>query len=89
MSIEVLFFGQLRELTEARRTDVEIKDSASLVDLMEYLVRVYGIAFRDTADSIQGLRILINGREYTILDGMETILKEGDTVVFLPPIAGG
>lgn len=85
----MLFFGQLRELTEEPRTAVEIKDNATLMDLMEYLVGAYGTAFRNTADDIKGLRILINGREYTLLGGMETLLKEGDTVVFLPPIAGG
>jgi len=89
MNIEVLFFGQLRELTEVPRTIVEIEDSASLADLVESLVGIYGVAFRNKADSIKGLRILINGREYNVLDGMETLLKDGDTVAFLPPIAGG
>ena len=89
MNIEVLFFGQLRELTEVPRTTIEIKDHTSLAELMEYLAGTYGTAFQNKADSIQGLRILINGREYTLLGGMDTVLNDGDTVVFLPPIAGG
>ena len=89
MNIEVLFFGQLRELTEVPRTTVEVEDDNSLLEPIEYLMGVYGDAFRSKVDSIQGLRILINGREYTLLSGMETILEEGDTVVLLPPIAGG
>ncbi|MFC2070584.1 MoaD/ThiS family protein [Chloroflexota bacterium] len=89
MNIEVLFFGQIRELTEVRSTTIQIEDSASLDDLIKYLCRVYGDTFRTKVDSIQGLRILINGREYTQLGGLETLINNNDTIVFLPPIAGG
>jgi len=40
-------------------------------------------------DAIKGLRILIDGRDHTLLGGKEAPLNEGCTVVFLPPIAGG
>jgi molybdopterin converting factor small subunit len=45
--------------------------------------------FREKVESIPQLRILINGREYTQLNGLETVINEGDTIAFLPPIAGG
>ncbi|MFC1920213.1 MoaD/ThiS family protein [Chloroflexota bacterium] len=89
MNIEVLFFGQLRELTEVRSTTLQINNDSSLNDLIEHLCGVYGNAFRNRIDNIQGLRILINGIEYTRLGGLETVVNENDTVVFLPPIAGG
>ncbi len=85
----MLFFGQLRELTEVPRATTAVKDNASLADLMEKLGEVYGAAFRNKVESTQGLRILINGREYALLGGMAAPVKEGDTVVLLPPIAGG
>ena len=89
MNIEVLFFGQLRELTEERLIPVDIEDDTSLDGLIEHICRLYGDVFREKTESIPGLRILINGREYTQLSGLETAIKEGDTVAFLPPIAGG
>ena len=89
MKIEVLFFGQFRELTAVHDSIFVIKDAARLVDLIEHLGEEYGVAFRQQVDSINGLRILINGQEYTLLGGMETPLKDGDTVVLLPPIFGG
>ena len=89
MNIEVLFFGQLRELTKVPRTTVVIEDNAILTSLFEHLGEVYGTAFRQKLDATQGLRILVNGREYTLLGGMETPLNDGDTVVLLPPIFGG
>ncbi len=89
MNIEVLFFGQLRELTEERLISIDIENNASLDDLIEHLCRLYGNMFREKVESIPQLRILINGREYTRLDGLETIINEGDTIAFLPTIAGG
>ena len=89
MNIEVLFFGQLRELTSSNRTTAFLKDGASLADLIELLGEEYGTAFRQKMDSVQGLRILINGREYKLLGGMDAPLQDGNTVVLLPPIFGG
>ena len=89
MKIEVLFFGQLRELTAVHDSTFVIKDNARLVDLMEHLGEEYGAAFRQQVGSIKSLRILINGQEYMLLGGMEAPLKDGDTVVLLPPIFGG
>jgi MoaD family protein len=89
MNVEVLFFGQLRELTAVRQTNVAMNDGARLVDLIEHLGEEYGDAFRHEVNNIRGLQILINGQQHTFLGGMEAPLKDGDTVVLLPPIFGG
>jgi MoaD family protein len=89
MNIEVLFFGQLRELTSSNRTTAALEGGASLADLIERLGEEYGTTFRKKMESIQGLRILINGREYKLLGGMDATLQDGNTVVLLPPIFGG
>lgn len=35
------------------------------------------------------LAILVNGRNIDLLDGVGTVLEDGDEVVILPPSAGG
>ena len=89
MNIEVLFFGQLREITGVSRANVVIDDDSRLADLVVYLASQYGESFREKVERIEGMRILINGREYYLLGRMEAPLSDGNTVVFLPPIAGG
>ncbi|MBC8273718.1 MAG: MoaD/ThiS family protein [Chloroflexi bacterium] len=89
MNVEVLFFGQLRELTAVRQTTVGMNDGTRLVDLIEHLGEEYGDAFRHEVNTIRRLQILINGQQHTFLGGIEASLKDGDTVVFLPPIFGG
>ena len=89
MNIEVLFFGQLRELTAVRQANVAMNDGIRLVDLIEHLGEEYGDNFRNEINTIRRLQILINGQQHTFLGGIEASLKDGDTVVFLPPIFGG
>ena len=89
MNIEVLFFGQIRELVAVRQTTVVMNDGAKLADLIEHLGEEYGDNFCHEVNTIRRLQILINGQQHTFLGGIEAPLKEGDTVVFLPPIFGG
>jgi len=89
VNVEILFFGQLRELAAVRQATFVMNDGARLIDLIEHLGAEYGDAFCHEVNNIRHLQILINGQQHTFLGGMEAPLKDGDTVVFLPPIFGG
>jgi sulfur-carrier protein len=89
MDIEVLFFGKLRELSGIRKIVVSVGESARLSDLIKQLGERFGSAFQTGVDHLQGLRILVNGREHGLLGGRETRLRHKDNVVFLPPLGGG
>lgn len=87
-NIKVIFFGELRTLTGTRETTVPLGESCNLSDLIFLLDKEYK-NFKAKMNSIKGLRILVNGREYELTGGFKTPLRDGDTVVFLPPIFGG
>ncbi|MFC1952445.1 MoaD/ThiS family protein [Chloroflexota bacterium] len=89
MDIEMLFFGRLRELTGTSQEIIPVEKVTRLSDLIELLGKRYGTNFSTEVYLNQALRILINGREYGLLGGMETPLSDKDTVVFLPLIGGG
>jgi len=57
--------------------------------LVKILQDMHGPDFAREVKAIKGLRILVNGREYQLLAGMGTLLKDKDSVVLLPPIEGG
>ncbi len=89
MNVDVLFFGQLSDLTGIREEVVSVEGEAQLKDLIQLLGTKYGGKFDEEMGRVQELRILINGREYGLLGGMEAQLKDKDTVVLLPPLGGG
>ena len=89
MKIKILFFARLRDLAGVRDRDAEIADGSTLGDLVEQFCREYGADFRHQIETSKGLRIMVNGRENEVLEGLETELKDGDTVTFFPLVFGG
>ena len=89
MDIDVMLFGKLRELGGVSKEIVGIENATTLEGLISTLGEKHGQKFAEEVAATTGLRILINGREYQLLSGMETQLKDKDTVVLLPPIEGG
>ena len=89
MEVEVRFFGQLRDIAGVRQKVVSLDEGARVIDLVELLDKEYGNAFRDQVGHTQGLRIFISGREFWLSDATNQQLQNGDTVILLPPIAGG
>jgi MoaD family protein len=89
VNVEILFFGQLRELASVRQVTFVMSDGARLGDLIKHLGEEYGDVFCRELSNTRRLQILINGQQHALLGGMEAPLKDGDTVVLLPPIFGG
>ncbi|QUL99285.1 MAG: MoaD family protein [Candidatus Fermentithermobacillus carboniphilus] len=89
ITVTVMFFGQIRQITGVSQRAISLGTGAKLTDLVVRLNEEYGPSFAEEVSRIQGLRILINGREYSLLGGMQAPLSDGCTVVFMPPIAGG
>jgi molybdopterin converting factor small subunit len=87
MNIKVQFFGRLREVTGIREREFSLGEEARLKNLIKILAAEYAFSMDDEID--KGLRILIDGQEYTFAGGMEAPLKDKGTIVFLPPIGGG
>jgi len=89
VEIELFLFGRFREIAGTRQQVLSVREGARLSDLLQQLAERYGSDFGAELKHSGWLRILINGREYGLLDGMKTLLKENDKLVLLPPIAGG
>ena len=79
MRIEVTYFAMLRE-QRGVATEPMDTDAKNLVDLYGEIANRYGF----TLDSSL-IRAAING---TFI-AMSTALQDGDSVVFMPPVAGG
>ena len=93
MAVTVKFIGALRHASgvNSRVVDCETcsvkelinKVSRKLPALRRSLVGKEGGVLRPNA------LILVNGREISVLDGLNTAVKDGDEIVFIPVVHGG
>jgi MoaD family protein len=90
MAIEVRIPTILRSFTEGAKS---VEGSGSTIGslIADVNARHPGIEERLTDDG--GLRrfvnVYLNDEDVRFLGGMETPVKDGDTVTVLPPVAGG
>jgi len=89
MKIEVLLFGRPRELVEASRKVVSLDDGARLSDLLDLLARKYGAEVSNELKRTETLIVMINGRHFGTLGGVEAPLNDKDTVAIMPAVVGG
>ena len=95
MKVKVKFFALVRELTGKREEIVDLDDDATVRTLLGKLVDEYGAKFRDyvfdpaSKEPRGHLQFLIDGRNITLMQGLDTTLKEGTSLAILPPVGGG
>lgn len=89
--IEVKLFATLREIFGTKEMEVAVKKGTNIGELVDLVFdtperrkRVF-----DNGKLKPSIIILKNGRHIQHLDGIETELREGDSVAIFPPIAGG
>ena len=86
-------FATLGELLPSK---IEVSTSATTVkELIDFIAKEYNPKFKEqiinqkTGKVHTFYKILINGQDIEFLNGLETKLKEGDTVTIFPPVGGG
>jgi molybdopterin synthase sulfur carrier subunit len=91
--IRVRFFTILRLLV--KRADVFLeRGRISVRELLDDAQHAVPVPFlhkvlEDTGEMKRGTLILVNGRHVLHLDGLDTIVEDGDEVSLFPPGGGG
>jgi MoaD family protein len=79
INVTLHYYAQLRE--QARTSDEQLGTSASsLRDLYDELRARHGFTL-----AVEVLKVAVNGR----FSEWDVALRDGDAVVFIPPVAGG
>ena len=94
MSLTVKFIGALRHLSGKTQLTVNFKEGISIKELVTEISQEMPAlekTFSDQQlnDSRSNSLILVNGREISVLNGLETKLNDGDEIVFVPVVHGG
>jgi MoaD family protein len=92
MKVTVRVFADLVPVI-GRKHHLELDDGANVGTLTALLAEKAGQKRRGHLGNYRvtggDLAILVNGRNIDLLQGLQTLLGDGDEVVFMPPAAGG
>ena len=94
MAITVKFIGALRHVSGVDELTLDSKKDISIRELMNEITQEMPALKRSLIDQqLEDPRpnalILVNGREISVLNGLETNLKNGDEIVLIPVVHGG
>ncbi len=95
MALTVKFIGALRHVTGNRQVKLECTQNFSIKDLILQLTvdkpqLKANLINQQTDGALKtNALILINDREISVLNGLDTKLDDGDEIVFIPVVHGG
>lgn len=94
MAVTVRLIGALRSTTGKGKLTIKMKNAVSLREFIKRMVKELPKLKRalidpELEDPRPNTLILVNGKEIGVLNGLETMLKDGDQVVFVPVLHGG
>ena len=92
--VSVEFLAALRIFTNERRIDIEVPEGSTIATVLDELHQRFGNEnaerIFDTTNGVSpALIILVNGTNIKTLDGIDTLVQEGDVIACVPIMAGG
>jgi molybdopterin synthase sulfur carrier subunit len=93
-NVTIRFFGVFRSIADKKKLTIKFKDAVSLKEAIEEIVEEMPRFKRILIDSEledprPNMLIFVNGKEISVLNGLETRLKDGDEVIFIPVLHTG
>ena len=93
MPLTLKFIGAMRQISGKTQLTVNFQEGNTLKDLIARLAadipqiqKIFGE--QQLGGQLSSL-VLVNGREISVLDGLETKISDGDEIVFIPVVHGG
>jgi molybdopterin synthase sulfur carrier subunit len=94
MAVTVKFVGSLRHFSGTGELALDCKACLSIRQLMNEIKKEVPVLKRSLInqqleDPRSNMLMLVNGMEISVLNGLETRLKDGDEIVLVPVVHGG
>lgn len=94
MEVTVRFIGVFRAVSERSNLTINLEDAVHVREAVERILEKLPELKKTSMgprpkDAELHTLILLNGREISVLNGLDTILQDGDEIVFIPVSHGG
>lgn len=95
INVEVRFFGTFQRLSGKKRFQMKLEEPATVRRVIRKLSETFSPEFSRVLldskldDPRPNSLILVGGKEVSALQGLETMVKDSEEVVFVPVAHGG
>ena len=89
MTVSVRFIGVFRSLSDKSKFDLKLEKPTPLETAIERILEKMPSLSQALGNHKSGMLVLLNGKEISVFDGLKTVIKDGDEVVFVPVTHGG
>jgi molybdopterin synthase sulfur carrier subunit len=85
----------IKDVVGQRLTEIELSSGSTVGDFLTYMKERWGdklstrLFHPDSVEILPYVRVMVNGQTIEFLEGRETLLKDGDEILILPPASGG
>ena len=95
ITLKVRTILDFKKILGKREVEISIPEKSTLQELLLKMVGTWGDELRsrlfepNSTSPLPHIRLMVNGQDIAFLNGMETVLEEGDEILILPPVGGG
>jgi molybdopterin converting factor small subunit len=89
LTVNIRFIGAFRSLSGKSKFDLILEKPTSLETAIERILEKTPSLRQALGNRKSGMLVLLNGKEISVLDGLKTMIEDGDEVVFVPVTHGG
>ena len=93
ITVRVRTILTIKKILGKGELEFSISEGSTLRDLVAAMVsrwrELSPHLMEPTTGPIPRVRFMVNGRDIAFLNRMETVLRNGDEVLILPPVSGG
>jgi len=85
----------LKKILGKGEVELSVSEGSTLGELFTTMMNRWGdelaanVFEADSRNVLPYIRLMVNGQDIIFLNGMETVLQNGDEVLILPPVSGG
>ena len=95
ITVKIHTILEIKKIIGQRETEVSLPRESTLRTLLAAMIETWGEALENqlfdpnTSELFGHIRLMVNGRDIGFLNKLETILRDGDEILILPPVGGG
>ncbi len=89
MIVHFKFYSTIREIVGRETLKLRLRRGATVETVLERLFTTYGKELKKRLSKRENWVIMLNDKNITFSNGLETSLNDGDKISILSPLSGG